>query len=339
MTEKELKASVKAPVGCYFFYGDEDYLKEHYTSLIRRAVIADEAFADFNETILDDESFSTAALEDAAASLPLMSDKKLIRVGLSSYDSLPEREKKGILKILGELSEDTVLVISVTAGGFDAGSAKRPSASLKALEPLAHCVNFPLCGELPLMRWLSRHFAEHGLTADEKALSLMLRLCGRGMHRLSFEAEKLAARACGAGERVITAALVESTVSRTEEEDAFRLANSILSGDIDSAFDSVRTAKRKNESPVRVLASVTAVFCDLAAVASLAAEGADKKEISAALKLHEYRVGLYLKTAGAVGLERLDKAISLCAKADMQMKSSSLGYIIIERLICSTQLG
>ncbi len=338
MTEKELKASVKEPAGCYFLYGDEDYLKEHYTSLIRRAVITDESFADFNETVFDDESFSAAALSDAVASLPLMSDKKLICVKLTSYDSLPEREKKGLLAALEQLPEDTVLVISVTAGGFDAGSAKRPSSALKSLGALASCVELPLGGELPLMRWLSRHFAEHGLVADEQALRLMLRLCGRGMHRLSLEAEKVAARACAAGESAVTAVLVESTVSRTEEEDAFRLANSILSGDLDSAFDSIRMSKQKNESPVRVLASVTSALCDLAAVASLAAEGADKREIASALKLHEYRVGLYLRAAASVSLERLDRAVELCAAADTQMKSSSLGYIVLERLICSSAL-
>ena len=54
MTEKELKDSVKAPAGGYFFYGEEDYLKEHYISIIRRAVITDESVAEFNEFSFDD---------------------------------------------------------------------------------------------------------------------------------------------------------------------------------------------------------------------------------------------------------------------------------------------
>ena len=132
MTEKELKESVKAPEGGYFFYGDEDYLKDYYISLIRRAVITDESVADFNEICLDDENFSPSALEDAVAALPLMSDKKLIKIKLSSYDSLPEKDRKATVEILSDLPSDTVIIISIAAGGFDPGSEKKPTASMNS---------------------------------------------------------------------------------------------------------------------------------------------------------------------------------------------------------------
>lgn len=338
MTEKELKESVKAPEGGYFFYGDEDYLKDYYISLIRRAVITDESVADFNEICLDDENFSPSALEDAVAALPLMSDKKLIKIKLSSYDSLPEKDRKATVEILSDLPSDTVIIISIAAGGFDPGSEKKPTASMKTLAPIIKCVAFPLGQEPKLVRWLSRHFAERGVVSDEASLRLMLNLCGRSMHRLALEAEKVASRALSSGIAAISPALVESTVTVTVEEDAFRLANSVLEGNTAAALDCIARAKRRNESPVKLLASVTATFCDLAAIAHLAAEGADKKEISLALKIHEYRVGLYMKAASGVPTEILDDAVAMCAEADAKMKSMSLGYVPLERLICSVRL-
>lgn len=338
MTEKELKASVKAPTGGYFLYGDEDYLKEHYAAAIRRAVITDEAFADFNEIVLNDENFSAAALEDAVSRVPMMAEKKLIRVSLTSYDALPEREKKVLAEIFASLPDDTVLTFVVAPGGFDAGTAKRPSAAYRALSSVIAVTELPLCAPLPLMRWLARHFAEHGLSADEASLSRMIDLCGRSMHRLSLEAEKVAARACGAGLSAVSVRLVESTVSRTEEEDAFRLANSILDDATETSLDSLRMAKDRSESPIRLLAAVTAVFCDMAAVAHLVEEGATRREIASATKMHEYRVGLYMKAVAGIACEKLDAAVSMCADADAQMKSSPLGYVILERLICSVRL-
>ena len=136
----------------------------------------------------------------------------------------------------------------------------------------------------------------------------------------------------------ITADLVESTVTVTSEEVAFQLANSIINGDTAAALESVTRAKRRNEHPVKILASVTATFCDLAAIAHLAAEGVDKKEISSALKIHEYRVGLYMKATAGVPLSVLDDAVAACAEADAKMKSMSLGYVPLERLICSVKL-
>lgn len=338
MTEKELKASVKAPSGGYFLYGDEDYLKEHYASVIRWAVITDESFADFNEVVLDDESFSVAMLEDAVARVPMMAEKKLIRVSLTSYDALAERDKKALCELFSSLPEDTVLLFIIAPGGFDAGTAKRPSAAARALFPVIAATELPLCSGLPLLRWLARHFAEHGLACDDASLTRMTELCGHSMHRLALEAEKVSARAAALGLRAITPQLVEDTVSRSEEEDAFRLANSILDGATEQSMDSIRMAKDRSESPIRLLAAVTAVLCDMATVAHLAAEGASRREIATLTRLHEYKVGLYMRAVAGIDCERLDEAVSMCADTDAKLKSTSLGYALLERLICSLRL-
>ena len=100
MTEKELKDSVKAPEGTYFFYGEEDYLKDHYIKQIRRAVITDESLADFNEFVFDDMSFSLAAFEDAPTALPLMTDKKLVVVKLSEYSKAEEEDADRLYELI-----------------------------------------------------------------------------------------------------------------------------------------------------------------------------------------------------------------------------------------------
>ena len=338
MTEKELKDSVKDPSGGYFFYGDEDYLKEYYIGLIRRAVITDESVADFNEITLDDESFSVAALEDAVAAPPLMSEKKLILVKLSSYNSIPDKDKKAIIEILRDLPSDTVLTFSISPDGFDGGTEKKPSAALKALSAHVNVVNFPLGQEPKLVRWLARHLSQRGVASDEGSLRLMINLCGRSMHRLSGEAEKVASRALASGMNAVTPALIESTVTVTPEEEAFRLSNSILEGNTEAALDTLARAKRRNESPIKLLAAVTAVFSDLAVIANLAADGLDRKEIASALKIHEYRVGIYMKASQGVPLELINEAVSMCADADVKMKTSQHGYIPLERLICSVKL-
>ena len=40
----------------------------------------------------------------------------------------------------------------------------------------------------------------------------------------------------------------------------------------------------------------------------------------------------------SVPCEALDRAVAMCAEADAKMKSSPLGYIPLERLICSVRL-
>ena len=338
MTEKELKDSLKDPTGGYFFYGDEDYLKEYYLTQIRRAVITDESMADFNLISLDDETFSPASLSDALASPPLMSEKKLITVKLSSYNAISDKDKKEILDALSDIPSDTVVVFSISPDGFDAGTEKKPSAAFKALSGLLNVVDFPLGTEPKLVRWLARHFSQREVASDEASLRLMISLCGRSMHRLSGEAEKVASRVLSLGMNAVTPHMIETTVTITPEEEAFRLSNSILEGNTEAALDTLSRAKRRNESPIKMLAAVTAVFSDLAIIANLAAEGLERKEIASALKIHEYKVGIYLKASAGVPLETLNEAVSKCADADAQMKSSQHGYIPLERLICSVKL-
>ena len=335
MTEKELRASVKSPTGGYFFFGEEDYLKEHYEKEIRKAVIIDEGLAPFNETVFDDETFSPAALSDALASPPMMADKRLVRVRLSSYNSLSDGDKKELLELYGVIkaSPDTVLVVSVAPGGFDAGTEKKPTAAFKAIREKLNAVDFPLQSEAKLVSWLSRHMAQSSLAASPEVLSLMISLCGRNMFRLGGEAEKVASYALSKGMNSVTEDAVREVV--TPEEDAFRLANSVLAGDRASALDCLRNAKGRGENPIKLLASVSAVFCDMAAIAHLAAGGADKYAIASALKIHEYRVGLYMKACSGIRPEALDRTVAMCAEADVKMKTSSSGYIPLERLICA----
>lgn len=337
MTEKELKDSVKAPSGGYFFFGEEDYLKEHYTSLIRRAVITDDSLAVFNEIFFDDNSFSVPSLTDALLSPPLMSEEKLVRVQLSAYSVIPERDKKAFLSCLDSLPDftGTVLIVTISPDGFDAGTEKRPSAAMKALSSRIKCMNFPLQPEYKLVKWLARHFAKYGIGSDESTLRMMISMCGRSMHRLAGEADKTAAYALSGGYSAISPDIIKAAVTRTPEEDAFRLANALLAGDRAGALESLSGSKRRGENPVRLLASVTSVFCDMAAVAHMAAAGADRRAISSSLKIHEYRVGLYMKASSGIKAEALDAALSMCAEADVKMKSSPLGYIPLERLICS----
>ena len=265
MTEKELKDNVKNPAGGYFFFGDEDYLKEYYGSLIRGAVIEDEGLAPFNEYTFRDDSFTADALEEALASPPMMSDLKLIKVSLSEYPPKIEKDVKKLEGVLSTVKDypDTVTVISVSPEGFDGGSAKKPSRAMKFMSSCMNVVEFPLSGEAKLIRWLARHFAKDSLGAREDALKLMISLCGRSMHRLLGEAEKVAARAHVLGLPEVNCDVVASTVTVTPEEGAFELVNNVLAGDTAGALSLLARAKRRGENPIKLLSSITNAFCDL----------------------------------------------------------------------------
>jgi DNA polymerase III delta subunit len=71
------------------------------------------------------------------------------------------------------------------------------------------------------------------------------------------------------------------------------------------------------------------------AVLLLTREGKTPAEIAGTLKLHEYKVSLYRKSAAAVGEVAVRRMISACHEADRALKLSPQGYAALEKLICS----
>ena len=162
----------------------------------------------------------------------------------------------------------------------------------------------------------------------------ILNLCGRSMFRLSGELAKTAAYAAAAGHSEVTVSDVDETVTRTDEDDAFRLANCVLEGNITAALDALAVKIRRREEPIMVLSQITRVFCDLAAAAHALEDGVSNAEFAKLMKMHSYKAGLYLAAARQRPVEYFDRAVMRCAEADRKMKSTPLGYAVIERLIC-----
>ena len=339
MTENELKESLKSPEGGYLFYGDEDYMKQHYVRRLRDAVLGGALLPEMNHIKFDRDDFSLPALEDALATPPVMDDGKLIEISLPDLSFMKEDEQESFRDALKTLKDSpgTVLVLSVAPGGFDPGKPKSPSAAMKAYSKLLKPVEFPLQPEGKLVRWLARHAADAGIEADPGALRDMIRLCGRSMFRLSAEIDKACALARSRGENKLTAASVVASATRTPEDEAFALANSIMRGDAKSAVDFVGRALRRGEEPIKLLVNVSAVFCELAVVSHLVKDGATASDVAEKMKMHDYRAGLLVSAVRGVRTGTMDRVLSLFAETEQKMKSYTVrSDAALMRLVCIT---
>lgn len=357
MTETELRADIKSPSGMYFFYGDEDYMKNHYAAQIKKAILTDPGLEPFNYVRFDDDSYNLGDIRDALLSPPVMSDKKLVDITLANLPKLlNEKERANLLTTLKETlspekdasdggsfslfggstspSESVVVLLRIAADGFDAGTPKRPSAFLKTASAFMKPVPFDFQSDARLVRWIERHFTEYGLTVSQPVAMQILNTCGRSMYRLSGELAKTAAYTASSGRTEVTLADVDATVTRTDEDDAFLLANCVLEGNIPAALDALAVKMRRREEPILVLTQITRVFCDLAAAAHALEDGVPAADFAKIMKMHSYKAGLYLNAARTKPISYFDHAVARCAEADRKMKSTPLGYAVIERLIC-----
>lgn len=338
MTQAEFRKELKGGLsGTYIFYGDEEYLKKFYAGRAQIHTVGDDPdLASWNTHIINAEGDSALGeLEAATLSVSMMGDRTFVRYN-ASLTALSEDETDILLDIIENLDrEQTVLLIVTPPDGFDAGTAKRPSAMFKKYSAAATLVDLSAESPAELKKWMARRLSQDSLAITPDAQELLLSRATGNMFILSGELEKLAAYSLANGISEIDSAVVTTVSSVTAEEDAFALANAILDGDRRKALSVLYIHKMRRESAVSVLAAVTKCICDMMAVAYLSEEGADKAAIASGMKMHEYRAGLYLRAVSAYPPGQFLAAATRCREADIKLKSTSLDYIALERLICT----
>lgn len=345
MTENELAAEIKAGSlsGIYFFYGEEDYLKKHRATEIRKLICDDNTLAAFNcfSFTFGYGEIDLPAIADALLAPPMMSEKKIVDISFTNLDSIEDKDKSALLDLLRETAEnnadDTVAVIRASDGGFDPGQPKKPSDFLRDAAKFMKTVQFDYQPNNRLHRWMERHFAQYGLTISPYVSEQIINLAGRSMYRLIGEIGKTAAYTAAAGRCEVLPSDIAACVSRTDEDEIFKLANCVLEGNIAGALDALAIKMRRRDKPLVLLTQITKVFSDLACAAAFILDGREKSDYAKEMRMHEYKAGLYYRAAKEASFDFFADIMKKCAEADLAMKSSvgDGDYSVIERLICS----
>ncbi len=343
LTEAEYKAKSKTGLrGVYVLFGDEDYLISHYRNKAREPFLGDEL--NYSK-LMYSTSEDTGAIVTAAMSLPFMSEVgyRLVEVVTDGFDAMKEGDRTAFIEALSAASgsEDAIVLVSFLSGTFDYGTLpKRPSALCKRLiesEGISP-VYFPRSRPAQLRKWIEKHFERAGLTFEYDAADRMLSRVGDSMTKLSPEIDKVIAYVKShEGERVTPADVDAATVT-SEEFGAFELSNSIVDGRIADALIIVRSEEKKKTEPALLVSGISRVISDMLAVKSLAVKGMVSGEIAKSLGMHEYRVGLYMKSTARADISSIDGAMRLALDAEYRLKSSRFGYDGVERLICEIGL-
>ena len=343
MTVDELKAQLKSGTlsGVYLFCGEEAFLRRYYLGELRAAILTDPVFDAFNRIVMEGEEIDFSRLTEALCSPPMMAEKKLVEWHLADLSNL----KESLLRRLTEFCEqakdypETVTVFVVDADCLDVGTLpKRPSKAYVELSKIMSVVCFERSGEVALAGWIARHFAHEGVSASRAVMEALLAQSGTSMDALSGEITKLAAFVKQNGRSEITEKDVEEIASRAGESDAFGLTNAILEGNAARAYACLQDMKGRKVEPTLAIASVARTYADLLTVRSYAEAGLSQKEIGTRLRMHEYKVGLYLRAAKKRSAGQLESALAFCSRADTASKTGVGigGYLALEYLIART---
>jgi len=322
--------------GVFLFYGEEQYLKQHYTNLVKKNISPDGA----NTVLFSGESCDLQSLCSQVADTAFMPSmdmsKRLIILFDIDWKKTEEEDFLYFEEVAAELKDqqDCVVIIDTRPENFDAGSEKKPSKLLSRLSKSLTAVNFSKESPAKLAVWVQKHFAAFKVTADMAVCNTVVKHCGRDMTTLNNEITKLACYVLYNGRNTVTEQDVYTVSGSVNEIDTFDFSNAILNNESERAFEILSDMKLRREAPELILSVMTKVYMDLYTVKLLLEDGLLKGDIAQRLKMHDYKAGLYTARAKALSRNGLEKAISLCHEADLKIKSADLdSYAILDVLM------
>ncbi|MDY3846697.1 MAG: DNA polymerase III subunit delta [Eubacteriales bacterium] len=336
----ELKDKLRSTkiCGAYIFCGEEDYLKSYYLKTIRDKVITDDATAPFNHVKFPAESCDFGAMLDAIESPPFMSDFKLVEWDYPNLNALKEKDVDALTDLAQRCSsaEYAVMVIICSSDGFDMGTLpKRPSKLYSKLSSAFSIVNFEHSDDKRLCDWIISHFTHEKIIADRDCAKIMVERIGHSMEILCGEIDKLCSYLKENGRNTLCADDIFSVTCANFEGESFGLTNAIMNKDRDLALADIKDRKMRKSDPIVTLGTVCRLFSDLAVISCLIDDGLTQTEIASKMKLHEYKAGLYIKTAKKYSQKQLFYALDKCSELDIISKTGRGDvWSSLERLLC-----
>lgn len=330
MTIAELDKAIKPSMrGAYLFYGEENYLKQHYRDKIRKTLIEDEGMAPFNHSVITELARLPAELE----MLPMMAECRLVEVEDVNFQRL-NKETLDTLTSLLEALVDTVVIFYTREDEFAAGTPKKPSEVFKRLSSVVQLVEFAKQTPARLAAWASKHFIASGTFASPDLCHRLIERSGTDMNVLVNEIAKLSAYALAHGETHITEEMIARVTTSYLESGAFDFVNAIIEGNTARAFLLLADRRAKREKPIEIFASISRVIGELLQVKIYTEAGMSPKEIADTTKRNEYAVKIQQNAVRNRSLSSLKRAVSLCYETDIKLKSTSVDkFMLIERLI------
>lgn len=340
--------------GSYVFYGDEEYMKNHYYSLLRKSC-GDETL---NVTTITGSDFTLASFMNACEtgaveSFDMFSDggnsdvapkKRLIRLISPDLSVLTKKDSEFFLDTLSSLSEDCIVIFWFYAGDSETFG----KGIYKSICEHSLVVNFKqeTVGSPVLITWILRHFSKAKLNVDRSVAVYLCSVVGASMTDLKNEIQKCIDYLKIENRDTLTNADVDFLCIKSTQAQIFDISAGALQGNFAKAAKALGVLRDKKEKPLLILGTISKAIGDLCTVDKLLRMGIPAPEIPRKAGLFDFIVKndmavLSSRNQDFKGNDSFAKtAASLCLEYDDKLKSSRTdGYELLFELIFRLSLA
>lgn len=333
ITETELKAQIKSGQfsNLYLLYGEEKYLVKHYTNLLLKKIVPSD-FADFNLHIYDGKSADFDDIANAAEALPMFSQYSCICIKDLAFDTLNADSSAKFEKLISDISETTVIIISLPTAEVNVKSAKGKKM-LTMLEKSGSVLCFSHATLNQLSKLIEKGAKERGCEFAYPEANYLISLIGDDMTVILNELDKICAYK---KEGKIEKSDIDAVVVKNTQARAFDLAKALTSNNCDTAMSILDTLFYMREEPVNILGAIMTPYIDMYR-AKVYVSGGMRPEDAAKdfnYKNKEFRLTNGARTAAKYSVGQLRQFLDVLYEADSLLKSSSVdGRLILEQTI------
>ena len=337
VTKEELWRGLKGgKVGTlYLLFGPEDYLRDSAVREVTDAALKGAALREFNESSFDLTSADVQHAIAAAEQLPMMAERRVVRVtGFSRKPpraALREEDEAALERYITRPADTSVVV-------FIADDLDKRRKLNKTLMEVCTTVEFAPLDDSKLADWARDHLKHLGANTDERTLRQIVALTGASVRRLATELEKLATAALPGGH--VTMEMVDALVGRSRELSNFELTDRLIARDRRRALETLSKLLDDGAEPVMLIGLLASSYHRLALAKELMSRGAAEAEVFRVVNMPFNQRKEFLATARRADSQELARRIRRIAEADLAIKTSLGGggargaRVQLEMLVC-----
>ena len=333
----------------YLIAGEEKFLVKRAAGWILKKA-GNDAFPEFNSHAFTNDS-EVDSISDAAQALPFFAEHKCVAVADFNVDEKNKAELQKLYELLDVTPDTTSLVFWYPTLDFDRKTSKKWEEFLKAMGEKASVLFCQRYSESELQKLLLRIAEKAGCVLSRQNAARIVEYAGQDVTGLRQEMEKLCAYALGRAEETeettgkpaeITVEMIEELVPQTMETQTYRMADALVMGNYEKAYQLLDLLFYQNEEPVSILAALSSAYVDMYRVraaleSGLPAEAAKEYDN---YRNREFRLRNAQRNVRRMEPEVLRRSLDLLLEADMALKGSRLSdRLILEGLIAKLLLA
>lgn len=313
--KKDLSAGTLG--NCYLFYGEEDFLRDHYLEQLRKKLIP-KGMEDFNLHIFQGKDLEVQTLMDAVDAFPMMCERTLILV--YDYDFYKSESRRDALTALfQEIPEHVCLVFVYDLLEYKSGGNTKLGKLVKSKAELVH---FQPQSQSDLNAWIRRKFKQYGKEIGNPEAEYLTFLCGGLMTGLSSEIDKIAHYASGGG---ITKEDIDAVAEPVLDARVFQMTDAISAKEFRKSMELLSDLFLMNTEPIMILSVLGRQIRQLWSARLALENRMSQSDLALVWDMKSsWQSQRMMDSARRFDLRWCRQAVVLCAECDLAMKSTGL---------------